>query len=959
MKRLTILLVFVWALPVHVLADTVALWRFSKAPGGKTAKGPMTVRDDSGFGNHGQVIGQATYGRGSGIDGTALELSGNGLVEVPDAHVFDLAGDFTIEAMVRTGKRTGQYIFFRNGPGGEIWIRQHAKAGHDAAIAALIKTDKGLDLIISGPRAVVGEDFHHVSLVRRVTGARDGGQLVLYIDGKPVASKQKPINRGPLAFSSLTSIGGFLGGGSRARPQVTRPWIGAIDFVRVSNTALNSSQFLMPGGTSPEKILAQNRAPAVLAKIRAIQPKLQPKLALPRPQFNMKPTGQLGAFPRDFQPHVQLFVPEDQLGAIDPSPYKNLFPDVLIHDFDGDGHKDIWTEKRFYRNTREYRNGVPVFDRFQEKAAPALGRVIADLDNNGVPEIISARDKPPMTMSRHELIPPSADNTTWSARTLETLKVVALSDPSDTPLQSLTRTWPYETIDVVDWDGDGRLDLLCSGHPKPAGFDVGWQPFLGWGFKRSFWPRNDPQGMLLAGQIYGTIWWHRNLGTREKPVFHPGRIVTAGRDDRLLMHWGGVSCTATDFDQDGDPDLLVHNSMGLFLYRNQGRPVDQRVYDNRRARLGEPERILFAGADEALADPGMLRVVDWSKDHRKCLVFREQGYGLLYFAPNHGTLKKPRYQDITPWVTRGGPLTTGIFTIPKVADWNGDGHPDLILGSQAGYVHYCRNLGRKGDRPQFATPVMLRANGRLVQPRTMSGMTDVTFGVHFCYTNPEVADWDGDGDLDLLLGWQGATLSFHENIGSRTAPRLAPAVEITRDGKAIFSGARSRPAAVDFNRDGMIDLVAPDIEGYLVVHRRGKKGDTLVMREPERLKLENGKDIFVSGYTGDQDDGSYGQRLNARIKLSVFDWDRDGDLDLAVGNRGHGLRLFENVGTAGKPVFRFTGSPGFLTNHPGGHYRMAEPCDFDGDGRFEVITGADFGPVFYFPRSDRPAPPGK
>ena len=59
------------------------------------------------------------------------------------------------------------------------------------------------------------------------------------------------------------------------------------------------------------------------------------------------------------------------------------------------------------------------------------------------------------------------------------------------------------------------------------------------------------------------------------------------------MHWGGVSSTVTDFDEDDDPDLLVHNSMGLFLYRNLGRPVDQRVYDNRRARLGEPEPILF------------------------------------------------------------------------------------------------------------------------------------------------------------------------------------------------------------------------------------------------------------------------------------------------------------------------------------------------------------------------------
>ncbi len=950
MKQLS-LLVCLLVTPAVVRADTIAFWRFGEKPAGQAAEVRGPIRDVSGFGNHGRLLGSAKYVRGVGFDGGAIQWNGSGMLEVPDAHVFDFQGDFTIEAMVRTEQQGSQYIFIRSGPGGEIWIRQHVKGGQAAAVAALVRSEQGTDMIVSGPRAISDGRFHHVALVRRVKGAAGAGELVLYVDGKPVASRQKPVNSGPTKISSLTSIGGLRESVSADVPEITRGWIGAIDFVRVSDTALDVPQFLGPDGTTAEKILAANRAPAVLARIQAVRPKTLPRPV--RPPFNMDPAGNLGRFPRDFEPHVQLFVPDDQLGAIDPSPYKNLFPDALIHDFDGDGHKDIWTEKRFYRNTGKYRDGVPVFARFQDRPAPVLGRAIGDFDGDGVLEVISARNKPPMTMSHHKLIPPSATRKSWSATTLGKLKVVSLSDPSDTPLEALTRTWPYETIDVVDWDGDGRQDLLVAGHPAPRGFDVGWMPFLGWGFKRSFRPRNDPQGMLLASQIYGTVWWHRNLGTREKPVFHPGRIVTAGRDDRLLMHWGGVSSTVTDFDEDGDPDLLVHNSLGLFLYRNLGRPVDQRVYDNRRARLSEPEQILFGGHDEPLADPGMLEVVDWSKEHRKCLVFREQGYGLMYFAPNRGTLKKPAYEDITPWVTHGGPLTTGIFTIPKVVDWDGDGLADLVLGSQAGYVHFCRNLGRKGAIPQFATPVMLKAGGRLIQPRTMSGMTDVTFGVHFCYTNPEVVDWDGDGDLDLLLGWQGATLAFYENVGSRTKPKLAPAVELQRKGKPIFVGARSRPAAVDFDGDGLTDLIAPDIEGYLVVHRRGRRQGQLVLDEPVRLSLENGNKIFASGYTGDQDDGSYGQRLNARIKLSVFDWDADGDLDLAVGNRGHGLRLFENIGTRQKPVFRFTGSPGFLTNHPGGHYRMAEPCDFDGDGRFEVITGADFGPVFYFRRTAR------
>ena len=366
------LLVCLAVIPAVVRADTVAFWRFSERPAGQAADAREPIRDASGFANHGRLFGPAKYVGGSGFDGSALEWDGSGLLEVPDAHVFDFRGDFTIEAMVRTKKHVSQYIFIRNGPGGEIWIRQHVKGGHDAAVAALVKSEKGVDFVASGPRALTDGHFHHVALVRRVKGAGGAGQLVLYVDGKPVASKQKPVNLGPMKIFSRTSIGGLRRSSSQRALEIKRGWIGAIDFVRVSDAALDVSRFLGPGGTTSEKILAANRAPAVLARIKAVRPKKQPPPV--RPRFNMIPTGDLGNFPRDFQPHVQLFVPGDQLGAIDPSPYKNLFPDALIHDFDGDGHKDIWTEKRFYRNTGKYRNGVPVFARFQDKPPPVLGR---------------------------------------------------------------------------------------------------------------------------------------------------------------------------------------------------------------------------------------------------------------------------------------------------------------------------------------------------------------------------------------------------------------------------------------------------------------------------------------------------------------------------------------------------------------------------------------------------------
>ena len=95
--------------------------------------------------------------------------------------------------------------------------------------------------------------------------------------------------------------------------------------------------------------------------------------------------------------------------------------------------------------------------------------------------------------------------------------------------------------------------------------------------------------------------------------------------------------------------------------------------------------------------------------------------------------------------------------------------------------------------------LLLGAGGRLIHYRTVSSMTNVTFGEHFCYRNLEVYDWDGDGDLELLLGWQGATLLYYENIGNQTEHSLAPRIDIHRSGKRVFSRARSRLAIVDLN----------------------------------------------------------------------------------------------------------------------------------------------------------------
>ena len=413
---------------------------------------------------------------------------------------------------------------------------------------------------------------------------------------------------------------------------------------------------------------------------------------------------------------------------------------------------------------------------------------------------------------------------------------------------------------------------------------------------------------------------------------HPGLVVDLGVG---LWAWP----LPMDFDGDGDHDLVVvcpdkpYN--GTYFFKNVSGDVLMPVF--------KPAVRISGGLQNVQVSwvAGKPRVLSPGREHTE--FFR---HGL------DSSLELP----LPPDIGHAGKIRANQW---KYVDYTGDGVLDLVVGigdwidygwddaydargrwtngPLHGFVYLLRNSGTN-QRPIYAVAEKLTADGKVI---------DV-----FGWPSPNFADFDADGDLDLICGEFLDGITYFENIGSRSGPEYTAGRRLTHAGDPIAMDLQMIvPVAFDWDKDGDADLIVGDEDGRVaLIEHTGRVENRLPQFLPPRYFQQQAAEV----------------KFGALATPCGFDWDGDGDDDILCGNTAGYLAFIENL--SGPRVERPKWAAPKLLEAEGQVIRIQAgsngsiqgPCeakwgyttltagDWDHDGSPDLVVNSIWGKVVWF-----------
>jgi len=290
----------------------------------------------------------------------------------------------------------------------------------------------------------------------------------------------------------------------------------------------------------------------------------------------------------------------------------------------------------------------------------------------------------------------------------------------------------------------------------------------------------------------------------------------------------------------------------------------------------------------------------------------------------------------------------------KLVDFEGDGDEDIVVGVDSwGDYGWDNAYDEKGNWKNGPL------HGYLYLIENVDGKYHERGHIHargkpidvYGAPSPNFADFDNDGDLDIVCGEFLDRFTWFENVGSREKPVFAEGRFLENaDGVLKMDLEMIMPVAVDWNKDGFVDLVVGDEDGRVaLVENTGKKVNRMpLFKSPVYFKQK-------------ADNVKFG----ALATPVGVDWDSDGDDDIISGNSAGYIAFIENLGLSngspkwappkllksnGNTIRIQAGSNGSIQGPAESKwgYTTLSVADWDHDGLVDLVINSIWGKVVWY-----------